>query len=94
MIIFPDKSQNFINYSLTIVCVVTTIQLREGVKRELERLKNSSNETYEDVILGLMKIAEEQKRRQRFLLRDGYREMASESLVVASDWDAASGDWE
>ncbi len=68
--------------------------MKEDVKRELERLKNSSNETYEDVILSLMKIAEEQKRRQRFLLRDGYREMAAESLVVASDWDAASGDWE
>ena len=74
--------------------MVTTIQLKEDVKRELERLKNSSSETYEDVILNLMKMAEEQKRRQRLVLRDGYKEMAQESLVVASDWDAASGDWE
>ena len=43
--------------------MVTTIQLNENVKSALDRLK-SNKETYEEVILSLMKIAEKCKREQ------------------------------
>ena len=42
--------------------MVTTIQLNESVKTALDRLK-TGRETYEDVILNLMKIVEKQKRK-------------------------------
>jgi hypothetical protein len=73
--------------------MITTIQLNESVKKGLERLKGSGRETYEDVIVNLMKSAETQKRKGVQLLREGYKEMAEESLVVASDWEPASKDW-
>ncbi len=66
--------------------MVTTIQLNENVKRELDRLK-SAKETYEQVILGLMKTAEESKRKQEELLIEGYKEMAEESLKIAKEWE-------
>ena len=44
--------------------------------------------------MNLVRIPEVQKRKQRFLLREGYKDMAKKSLVVASDWEPASKDWE
>jgi len=50
--------------------MVTTIQLNENVKNALDRMK-SNRETYEEVILNLMKIAEKCKREQEQLLIEG-----------------------
>ncbi|MEK6891070.1 MAG: antitoxin VapB family protein [Nanoarchaeota archaeon] len=66
--------------------MVTSIQLNEGVKKELDRLK-TEKETYEDVILNLMKLAEKHKREQEQLLIEGYKEMAEESLRIAKEWE-------
>ena len=73
--------------------MVTTIQLREDVKRELDRLKESGKETYEEVIINLMRITEEHKRKRKKLLAEGYKEMARESLKVNKDWSVADKDW-
>ena len=75
--------------------MVTTIQLNENVKSALDRLK-TNKETYEEIILKLMRAAEEQKRRQRRLLIEGYKEMAEESLKICKEWEAADAelDWE
>lgn len=64
--------------------MVTTIQLNENVKNALDKMK-SNKETYEDVILNLMKIAEKHKRDQEQLLVEGYKEMAEESLRIAKE---------
>ena len=74
--------------------MITTIQLRENVKNELDRLKESENETYEEVILELMRIAEKCKRERKEELIKGYKEMAKESLSISKEWSAADKGWE
>ncbi len=66
--------------------MVTTIQLNEKVKNALDKMKNNK-ETYEDVILSLMEIAEKCKREQEELLIEGYKEMAEESLRITKEWE-------
>jgi hypothetical protein len=73
---------------------ITTIQLGENVKRELERMKESSSETYEEVILALIKTAEEMKRNQTGLLIEGYKEMASESLKITKEFEKIEEDFD
>ena len=58
--------------------MITTIQLRENVKNELDKLK-TNKETYEEVILYLMKTLEQNKRQKKELLIEGCKEMAKES---------------
>ena len=67
--------------------MVITIQLNENVKKALDRMK-TNKETYEDVILNLMIIAEKSKREQEQLLIEGYKEMAEESLKIAKEWES------
>jgi len=71
--------------------MVTTIQLNENVKRALDRMK-SNKETYEEVILNLMKIAEEQKRKQEKLLIEGCKEMYDDMLKIAREWEGTLAD--
>lgn len=66
--------------------MVTTIQLNENVKKALDRMK-SNKETYEELILNLMKIAEKHKREQEQLLIEGCKEMAEDSLKIAKEWE-------
>lgn len=73
--------------------MITTIQLNENVKNALDRLK-SNKETYEEVILNLMKIAEKQKRGQEQLLIEGYKEMAEESLKITKEFEAIEEDFD
>ena len=89
-----ELTEKFINYSYSIVNMITTIQLREDVKQELDKLKESKKETYEDVILNLMKVAEEQIRKQKKLLAEGYKEMAEESLRTTKEWEKVDMDWD
>jgi len=67
--------------------MITTIQLGENVKRELERMKESSSDTYEKVILTMIKIVEEKKRKQTNLLIEGCKEMAYDNLKMAKEWE-------
>ncbi|GBE20630.1 hypothetical protein BMS3Abin17_01372 [archaeon BMS3Abin17] len=75
--------------------MVTTIQLNENVKNALDRLK-TNKETYEQIILNLMKVAEEQKRKQEKLLIEGCKAMAEDSLKINKELEAidAELDWE
>ena len=75
--------------------MVTTIQLNEDVKKALDKMK-ANKETYEQVILNLMKIAEKYKREREQLLIEGYKEMAEESLKITKEWEStdATLDWE
>src|SRR3989339_426317 len=61
--------------------MVTTIQLNENVKNALDRLK-TNKETYEEIILKLMQIAEKQKREQEELLIEGCKEMYNDMLEI------------
>ena len=76
--------------------MVTSIQLNENVKRELERMKESKGDSYEKVILSLIKIAEERKRKQTALLIEGCKAMAQDSLRITKEWENTdtSIDWE
>lgn len=67
--------------------MVTTIQLNESVKRALDRMK-SNKETYEEVILNLMEIAEKCKREQKELLIEGCKEMTKENLKITKEFEA------
>lgn len=75
--------------------MVTTIQLNENVKNALDRMK-SNKETYEEIIINLMKLAEEHKRKQEQLLIEGCKKMAEESLKITKEFEAIENldDWE
>ena len=73
--------------------MITTIQIRGNVKDELDRLK-IDKESYEEVILGLMKIAEKCKRGQKSLLIEGYKEMAEESSKINKEFEAVEEDFD
>jgi hypothetical protein len=74
---------------------ITTIQLRENIKKELDKIKDR-NETYEEVIIYMVKFMEQQKRKQKSLLIEGCKEMAEDSLRITKEWEStdASLDWE
>jgi predicted CopG family antitoxin len=75
--------------------MVTTIQLSENVKSSLDRLK-SKKETYEDVIVNLMRCAEENKKEQEQLLIEGCKEMAEDMIRINKEWEVVDADidWE
>jgi len=75
--------------------MVTTIQLNEDVKKALDRMK-SNKETYEEIILNLMKIAEKCKRENEELLIEGCKEMAEDMLRINKEWEVVDADidWE
>jgi len=75
--------------------MVTTIQLNENVKTALDRLK-TNKETYEEVILNLMKIAEKCKREQEDLLIEGCKVMAEDMIKINKEWEGVDSDldWE
>ena len=75
--------------------MVTTIQLNEDVKKALERMK-SNKETYEQVILSLMKIAEKCKREQEQLLIEECKVMVEENLKITKEFEAIENldNWE
>jgi predicted CopG family antitoxin len=75
--------------------MITTIQLNENVKNALDTLKKNK-ETYEDVILNLMKTVEIYRRKQKELLIEGCKEMAEESLKITKEFEAIEDlrDWE
>ena len=67
--------------------MITTIQIHENVKNELDRMKEGK-QTYEEVILNIIKLVEQQKRMQKELLIEGYKATAKESLKIAKEWAA------
>lgn len=73
--------------------MITSIQIHEKVKKELDSLKHSK-ETYEDVIVKMMKVIEKNKREQKKLLIEGYKEMAEESLKINKEFEAIEEDFD
>ncbi|PIN89965.1 hypothetical protein COU60_02630 [Candidatus Pacearchaeota archaeon CG10_big_fil_rev_8_21_14_0_10_34_76] len=75
---------------------ITTIQLRESVKKMLEQLKQKKNETYEDVIVKLIDEIGGERKRVEQLMIEGYKEMAEESLKITKEFEAIEDfkDWE
>ncbi|MBI2045396.1 hypothetical protein HYT23_05030 [Candidatus Pacearchaeota archaeon] len=76
--------------------MITTIQLNDNVKRALDRMKETGKETYEEVIVNLMRIVDEQKRKQEELLIEGCKVMAEESLKITKEFEAIENldNWE
>ena len=66
--------------------MVTTIQINENVKLQLDRLK-SNKETYEQLILNLMNLAEKFKRMQKQLLIEGCKAMAEENFKITKEFE-------
>ena len=75
--------------------MVTTIQLNESVKTSLDELK-TKKETYEEIILKLMKFMRDSKKQQEDLLIEGCKVMAKESLKIAKEFEQIEdlSDWE
>ena len=75
--------------------MVTTIQLNENVKNALDKMK-VNKETYEEVILNLMKTAEKCKREQEQLLIEGCKVMAKDMIEINREWEGVDSDidWE
>ena len=76
--------------------MVTTIQLNEHVKKNLDGLKASSKETYEEVIVKLINKVQNDKKRIEELLVESAQEMAEESLKITKEFEAIEDfrDWE
>lgn len=74
---------------------ITTIQIRENVKQQLNRFK-IAKESYEEVILELMKTAEKCRREQIKLLIEECKEMAQDSIKITSEWEKTDNllDWD
>jgi len=75
---------------------ITTIQIRQNVKRELERLKEKSNESYEDVIVKLIDERGKRASEQEKLMIEGCKEMYEDMKRIAKEWEVADADldWE
>ena len=76
--------------------MINIIEIRENVKQELAQLKEDINESYEDVIIRLMRQVQKQKKQQQMLLIEGCKEMAEESLKICKEFDSIEEyfDWE
>ena len=76
--------------------MITTIQLHEETKNALEHAKETSAESYEEVIKKLLLLVDQQKRTQKQLLIEGCQEMAIDTLKITKEWEKtdATLDWE
>jgi len=74
--------------------MITTIQIHQNVKKELERFKVSKNESYEEVIISLLKNVQKQRRKNLDLLKEGAIVMAEESLKITKEFEAIEEGWE
>ena len=73
--------------------MITTIQLHEEVKKDLDRLKESK-ESYEEAVIRLIANYEKQKRQKSDALIEGYKEMAEESAKITKEWSSADKEWD
>lgn len=75
--------------------MITTIQIREEVKRLLDNQKKN-NESYEQVILSLLYQTEKCRRSQEDLLIEGCKVMAKDMIEINKEWEIIDKDidWE
>ena len=71
----------------------TTIQIHEKSKRELDKLKEYSRETYEDVIIKLIDMFKSQRVAQLKRMAEGYKEMAEDSKKIVREWSTTETRW-
>ena len=76
--------------------IITTIQIHENLKEDLNKLKENSKESYEEVILKLVSRIEKEKRQKRDIMIEGCKEMAEDSLRITKEWETTDSrsDWE
>ena len=74
--------------------MITTIQLNESVKKQLNQLKEDEKQTYEVVIVKMIKELEMQKRKNKDLLKEGYQEMQQESKRINKEWSSIDNLWD
>lgn len=79
---------------MSIDSMITSIQIHEKVKKELDTLKEIDKESYEEVIARLIETVEKQRRVRKELLIEGYKEMSEHSLMVSKEWANADKDWD
>jgi len=72
--------------------MITTIQINESTKKALGRMKQTNKETYEKIILDLIKFADKQKRKQKDLLIEGCKEMSEENLGICEEFKYVDGE--
>ena len=69
----------------------TTIQLKKSVAKELKAIRRYPRETYNETIMGLIKIAKESKRRRQY---DEFLHQIQQAKMKEL-WDNAEDeDWE
>jgi predicted CopG family antitoxin len=76
--------------------MITTIQLHADVKEALNRMKKTPRESYEDIIVRMMKMINKNKKEHEKLMKEGCIVMAEESKKLAEEWMevSTSADWE
>ena len=72
--------------------IVVTADIGYGI---LDKLRNNK-ETYEQIIINLMRLAEEQRRKQEELMIEGCKEMYNDMLEITKEWESTDAelDWE
>jgi hypothetical protein len=75
--------------------MVTTIQINENVKKELDKLKKNK-ETYEEIIVKMMSELDKQKRMNEELLIEGCKVMYNDMIEINKEWESVDAeiDWE
>ncbi|MEI6731058.1 MAG: hypothetical protein WCK90_00100 [archaeon] len=75
---------------------ISTIQLRANVKNDLDRMREKSNESYEDVIVRMIQTIESKRRAQEDLMIEGCKVMAEDMLEINREWEQTDAelDWE
>lgn len=76
--------------------MITTIQIHENTKNQLEKFKQNNKETYEKVILNLIGIVEKNKRNNKESLIEECKEMYKDNLKITKEWENTDNklDWE
>ena len=74
--------------------MVTTIQVSDKLKDTLSLMKESSSQSYEQVILQIIRTLEEQKRKHVDLMIEGAKETAEESLKITREFEAIEEDFD
>ncbi|HLD15078.1 MAG TPA: hypothetical protein VJB94_00670 [Candidatus Nanoarchaeia archaeon] len=73
--------------------MITTIQVHDELKKSLEKLKQSKKDSYEEVIVRLVREIEKIRRLNKKLMIEGAKEMAEESLKITKEWEAIDMEW-
>ncbi|MCK5624892.1 hypothetical protein KAI04_03555 [Candidatus Pacearchaeota archaeon] len=68
--------------------MISTIQLSNQVKETLNSYKKSPRQSYEEVILNLIKSVKIQKEERKELMIEGCKEMAEENLKITKEFEA------